>query len=148
MKHSLVYSSMKIRTSIVIAFLFFISFQIAQSQSIQLQLTPSNYNGYNISCFGVQDGSINLTVSGGTAPYEYRWSNGILTEDISGLPAGYYNVEVIDANKVHKQAEITLEEPLQIRATLTPSIYSNGFNVSCFSCSNGTRTLCKTPTIG
>ena len=113
---------------------------MAQSQNMQLQLTPSNFNGYQISCFGLKDGSINLTVSGGTAPYQYRWSNGALTEDISDLPAGYYNVDVLDANNDAKQAEITLEEPLQIRTELTPSVYSNGYNISCYSCGNGSIT--------
>jgi len=47
-------------------------------------------------------GSIDITVSGGTPPYQYFWSKGALfisnDEDLSGLSAGIYQVEVVDAN--------------------------------------------------
>ena len=42
----------------------------AQGQ-LTLTLTPSDFNGYSIQCFGGKSGSIDLTVGGGTAPYTY-----------------------------------------------------------------------------
>jgi len=86
-----------------IAFFSFLSaffcFQTS-AQTPVLQLTTSNYNGYNIDCFGSNSGSINLTITGGTPPYTIRWSNDVTTEDQSGLPAGYYVVEVDDSDSL------------------------------------------------
>mgnify|MGYP000197162666 CR=1 FL=1 len=47
---------------------------------------------------GNNNGSINLTVSGGNAPYTYLWSNGATTQDLSGLSAGNFSVTVSDAS--------------------------------------------------
>ena len=43
-------------------------------------------------------GSINITVSGGTAPYTYQWSNQATSEDLTNLFEGSYRVTVTDAN--------------------------------------------------
>jgi hypothetical protein len=109
-----------------------------------LTLTPSTYNGYNVSCFGAQNGSIDLTITGGTPPYTIRWSTDEMTEDISNLPAGYYRVEVDDADAqtdvVIADITLTQPEPLQI-GELTPYVYQNGYNVSQFGSCNGSVTV-------
>jgi uncharacterized repeat protein (TIGR01451 family) len=50
------------------------------------------------SGYGMQDGSIDLTVNGTTGPYTYLWNNGATTEDIYSLSSGSYLVMVTDAN--------------------------------------------------
>jgi len=51
------------------------------------------------SCFGVSSGSIDVSsISGGTAPYSFWWSNGETVQNVSGLFAGNYCVTVTDAN--------------------------------------------------
>ncbi len=49
-------------------------------------------------CPGSSDGFIHLNLSGGTPPYNYTWSNGEATQNISGISAGNYNVTVTDKN--------------------------------------------------
>jgi hypothetical protein len=45
-----------------------------------------------------QDGSVDITVTGGSGPYTFSWSNGATTEDISGVNPGAYMVTITDAN--------------------------------------------------
>jgi hypothetical protein len=54
--------------------------------------------GSNASCTAAQNGSVNLTVTGGAVPLTYAWSNGSVSEDLSSLAPGTYNVTVTDNN--------------------------------------------------
>ena len=65
----------------------------------------------NVTCNGGSDGAINITVSGGTGPYTYAWSDGPTTEDRSGLVAGTYTVVVTDSTGDVNSATITVTEP-------------------------------------
>jgi hypothetical protein len=68
-------------------------------------------DGYNIILKDSKTGSIDVTVKGGTYPYEYEWNNGSTSQDLSGLDAGKYVVTVKDAAKCTVQADIILKEP-------------------------------------
>ncbi len=63
------------------------------------------------TCAGNTDGAIDLTLSGGTAPYAYTWSNGETTEDINNLPAGMYNVVVTDGGGCALTVMATVTDP-------------------------------------
>jgi gliding motility-associated-like protein len=60
-------------------------------------LAISSTQTSNENC-GNADGSIDITVAGGTLPYTFSWDNGATTEDISNLSAGIYTVTITDGN--------------------------------------------------
>ncbi|MCX6257462.1 MAG: FG-GAP-like repeat-containing protein [Bacteroidia bacterium] len=68
------------------------SAEIMQPEPLAISSTVTG-----ISATGMNDGSIDLTVSGGTSPYSFYWSDGSLTGDIENLQAGTYSVTVTDA---------------------------------------------------
>lgn len=108
---------------------------------LNLSLVPSEHNGFNVSCFGFKDGSVDLTVTGGAAPYTYQWSTGATTQGVANLPAGFYAVRVVDANMLEGRSEITLTEPDNLKADVQPYEYGNGYNISLFNAYNGSIDL-------
>jgi gliding motility-associated-like protein len=50
------------------------------------------------TCKTFEDGSIHLTLKGGTPPYRLNWSTGETTTAISSLKAGKYTVSIQDSN--------------------------------------------------
>ncbi|HHS96167.1 MAG TPA: hypothetical protein ENJ45_06210, partial [Phaeodactylibacter sp.] len=62
------------------------------------------------SCIGDSDGSINVQVTGATPPYNYSWSNGGISQNISNIPAGTYGLIVTDAIGCSMVTAVTLDE--------------------------------------
>ena len=71
---------------------------VASSTSVQATCNEAN-------------GSINLTVLGGTAPYSYQWSNGQTTATAVGLSAGTYVVTVTDGLGCEAVQTVQIDEP-------------------------------------
>ncbi len=74
-------------------------------------------------CFGAANGAINLTLTNAASPIAYLWSNGSQTQDLSGLKAGTYAVQVTDKNGCKDSASVTLTQPPVIRTLnlITPN---------------------------
>lgn len=74
----------------------------------------------NVSCTGGNDGSATVTVNSGTAPYTYSWSpSGSTSQIATGLPAGNYSVNVIDANGCVTTDNVTVNEPSPVIVQVT-----------------------------
>ncbi|HHG84518.1 MAG TPA: T9SS type A sorting domain-containing protein, partial [Bacteroidetes bacterium] len=91
-------------------------------------------------CNGDSTGSIDLTVSGGVAPYTFSWSNGSTMEDQMNLPVGTYAVSIIDSNGCTSSDTALIAEPTAL--TLTAVVTS----LACFGDSSGSIDV--TPTGG
>ncbi|SDJ97204.1 T9SS type A sorting domain-containing protein [Flavobacterium noncentrifugens] len=90
----------------------------------------------NIACNGGSNGTINLTPSGGTAPYTFNWGGGITTEDRTGLAAGSYSVTITDANGCTGTVNAAVTQP----STLVVNPLSQT-NIACFGGSGGEATV-------
>ena len=112
----------------------FLTQPVNLTQTITATAFPS---GTNISCFGLSDGNINLTIGGGTPGYTYLWNTGATSEDLSGLPFGTYSVVVTDANGCQITSSITLVQPPALGQSITATVYQSGTNISCFGLSDG-----------
>lgn len=62
-------------------------------------------------CYGLNDGIADLSVSGGTAPYTYLWSNGASTEDLQFIAAGVYTVIITDNNGCTANSGTVITQP-------------------------------------
>jgi len=78
------------------------------TQPNPLSLTESHIN---VSCHSDKDGSIDLSVSGGTPDYSYNWNNGATSQDLVGIGAGTYTVTVTDDNACTDTLTIIITEP-------------------------------------
>ena len=97
----------------------------------------SFYNGFNISCFGENDGSAVGLASGGYGILTYAWSNGATTANINELTAGTYSLTVTDENNCTIEGEVTLTEPTLLNVTAEVISNYNGTDISCAGANDG-----------
>ena len=105
------------------------SIQIINNSPFELNLSsPVYFDDFNVSAQGANDGSIDLTVFGGSGSFTYNWSNGGTTSDLSGLAGGVYTVTVTDEQGCAETDSINLKEPeaIQLPNGFTPN--GDGFN--------------------
>ena len=82
---------------------------LTEPEPIALELAA-----FDFICGSGSLGRITTTVTGGTPPYSYRWSDGSESPDRDDLPAGTYTVSVEDANGCLVEAEATVNEEIAI----------------------------------
>lgn len=91
------------------------SFTVVEPQVLSLSAVVANA----VDCADKNSGSINLSVTGGTTPYTYAWSNGSSTEDIPNLAPGNYSVIVTDKNGCQKTAQYEVIRPLAMSISVS-----------------------------
>lgn len=95
----------------------------------------------DLQCYHDNSGSGYVSVTGGTPPYTYSWSNNPSLNDSiqGGLAAGIYTVSITDDNNCQIIQDITINEPSQIQAQITGTT-----NVTCVGACDGTATALGT----
>lgn len=93
-----------------------------------LILTPT---ANDATCFGTGTGSAYMSYSGGTAPMNFVWNDGTLTQNDTALFAGVYTLTVTDAHNCSTSTTVNISEPAQlvINGTVT--------NVTCMNGNDG-----------
>jgi len=77
-------------------------------------IDKSSLNLNNVTCNGGNDGSAVITGAGGSLPYTYAWSNGAITDTITGLTAGTYIGTITDNNGCTAVDTAVISEPAPI----------------------------------
>jgi hypothetical protein len=90
----------------------------------------------NASCPTGNDGSINITATGGTTAYGYLWSNSATTEDLTGLAPGNYSITVTDANNCTKTGSWNIGQVSAVCANI-----SVAGNITTAVCNNATNNI-------
>jgi hypothetical protein len=89
-------------------------------------------------CNSGSTGAVNLSVTGGVAPYSYDWGSGITTQNRSGLGAGTYTVTITDANGCTASASASVTAPAALVGSTTVT------NATCFGAATGAVSLAVT----
>jgi gliding motility-associated-like protein len=80
----------------------------------------------------LSNGSIQTNLIGGTAPFQFNWSNGSVSKDLNNILKGIYTVTIIDVNQCVTIFKDTIfEEKNQISYSI------NKTNLSCFEDNSG-----------
>lgn len=81
-------------------------------------------------CFGEASGSASATISGGSPPYSFSWSNGAATLNLNNVPAGTYTLSITDAVGCQVSENVSVENPVKLDLTGHAITYTGSSNVS------------------
>ncbi len=88
---------------------------ISEQSGITCQIQIDN----DIDCFGDVDGSASVVVNGGISPFAYNWSNGVTTDQITGVASGTYSVTITDLAGCTAECAITFNAPSAMSCAVT-----------------------------
>jgi hypothetical protein len=73
----------------------------------------------NPVCFGDTDGQIDVTITGGTPPFNYLWDNGQISQDLVNLGIGTYEVTIQDSSGCTLAKSYQISSPSAITTSVT-----------------------------
>lgn len=96
------------------------------------QPLSAGINASTTSQAGMADAQIDLSITGGTLPYVYNWSNSSSSEDLSNVGPGNYAVTITDAAGCTTTASTYVSDPLNCNGTYSNWPYFFGFESNGF----------------
>ena len=93
-------------------------------------MAPTITSG-NVNCYAENNGAVSLSISGGTLPYTFSWSNSSTSQSISNVSAATYAVTVTDSNSCSATAQGVVTQPDSI------SVVGTVTNASSFGATDG-----------
>ncbi|MBP5369928.1 MAG: SprB repeat-containing protein [Bacteroidales bacterium] len=87
------------------------SYELKDYPLLKFESTTSS----NAKCYGYSDGSIFISVKGGTGEHRYFWNVGATSKDLLNIPKGDYQLTVWDAHECNIQTDtIKITEPVKV----------------------------------
>ncbi|MEZ4986531.1 MAG: gliding motility-associated C-terminal domain-containing protein [Saprospiraceae bacterium] len=86
------------------------TFNTSATVALASNVSIDDWQVTDASCFGFSNGSVQVSLSGGTMPYSWN-------APLNGLSAGNYSFTVTDANNCTDVLEITIQQPTAVAAT-------------------------------
>ena len=116
MKEALSPQLKTILACIALWFLLMIPGQVWAQSPCSVTLTPTA-----ISCYGLNDGKIDVVVTGGSGNYSYLWSNGSDSKNLRNVGPGSYSVTVTDlqTGAVCSNTVAVVREPAPMQVSIT-----------------------------
>jgi hypothetical protein len=116
-------------------------FTVAEAEPIVVNVV----NVINPTCFGQNNGSIDIDVTGGSGQFNYQWIPqpgcfffGAQTQDVSNLAECSYTVSITDVVSGCNVLEtIELEAPQVMELIIQTSEFAGGYNLSCHNSNDG-----------
>ena len=115
----------------------FISITVEDPDSITANIITTDYNGFEVSCFGFNDGSVTADVIGGNGINfnTLLWNTGDTLLTVNNLVSGTYSYSIEDINGCNADAQVILSSPLALVLDLTLD------SLSCYGDSDAFSTI-------
>ena len=102
------------------------SYTVTEPETLSAQANPTD-----ITCYEANNGTISLTVTGGTQQYTYHWNDNSDAANRTNLPIGSYSVTITDNHNCSTTAAASISQPTAL------NVNGNATNISCYGRNDG-----------